>query len=66
MPEENTEEKRPDHDLRKACFDYLAASDTMNAAMKDGINVQGALSNLTGAMNNLQYEVTQTNGPMTC
>lgn len=64
--EANAEEVRTDHDLREACLAYLHASDTMAKAMKDGVNVHGALSNVTGALNNLQYEVIQVNGPMTC
>lgn len=40
-------------ELSKALADYKAAYDLMDSAMKDNINVQGALSGLVGAETNL-------------
>ncbi len=61
MPEDN--KTYPDKALRDACTAYLAASDRMHKAMEDGVNVHGALSEITGVTNNLHYEVIQVNGP---
>lgn len=33
--------------LRKSLIGYMAAVETMNAAMRDGVNVHGAISDLT-------------------
>lgn len=62
MPEEK--KNYPDQALRDACTAYLAASDLMRKAMEDGINVHGAMSEITGATNSLHYEIIQVNGPM--
>jgi hypothetical protein len=62
MSQENQEKKSSDQSLRDACTAYIAASDLMRQAMEDGINVQGAMSQLVGATDNLQYEVNQING----
>lgn len=49
----------PDQALRDACTAYLAASDLMQKAMEDGINVHGAMSGLIGATHNLHQEAEQ-------
>lgn len=52
-----------DQALRDACNAYLVASDRVHKAMEDGINVHGALSEITGVTNSLHYEIIQVNGP---
>lgn len=62
MPEKK--KNYPDQALRDACTAYLAASDRMRKAMENGVNVHGAMSEITDATNSLHYEIIRANGPM--
>lgn len=44
--------------LAEALRGYMAAVDLMNAAMKDGINVHGAISGLIGWTDNAEFALT--------
>lgn len=56
LPESVLRPTPPSHsspeELVRALEDYMSAVNQMNAAMKDGVNVHGALSNLIGAEDN--------------
>jgi len=49
--------------VEKALRDYMAAVEQMNAAMKDGINVHGALANLVGATDNANDALSPPSAP---
>lgn len=44
-------------DLLKALKGYMAAVDLMNAAMKDGINVHGAIAGIVGAEDEANWAI---------
>lgn len=45
-------------ELKKRCEQYIAAFNQMEAAMNDGVNVQGAVSTLIGSFQNLDTAVS--------
>lgn len=45
--------------LRQRCQNYIDAYDTMEAALKDGYNVHGALGGLIGTAHMLEDQVNQ-------
>lgn len=48
-------------ELKKRCQEYIAAFDQMEAAMVDGVNVQGALSGLIGTVDMLKDQIQKIN-----
>lgn len=49
-------------ELLEALEGYISAVDMMNAAMKDGINVHGAMSGLIGAEDNARAAIARARG----
>lgn len=49
-------------ELRRAARDYMEASDTLQQALRDGINVHGAISGFIGAQDNLQCTLASDGG----
>lgn len=50
-------------ELYKCLVGYMAAVEQMQAAMQDGINVQGAISNLIGWEDRSKWAIQRAGGP---
>lgn len=50
-------------ELYSCLVGYMGAVERMNCAMKDGINVQGAISNLIGWEDHAKFTIQRAGGP---